>query len=387
MLDLGSDFRLLSFFLRRILRVALPLLLVFAAQAAGARSERFQIDATPLDRSSQGLVTSYAPSIAKARPAVVSVYSKSFGEYTKDELMKQYLSDEAPRRESRGLGSGVIVSSDGYILTSAHVVENASELEVQLDNGRIYAARLLGADRQTDVALINIDAANLVPAVFADSAALEVGDVVFAIGNPLGIGKTVTMGIVSATGRHALIGVQGSYEDFIQTDAPINSGNSGGALIDARGRLIGISALIRTDGQSSGSIGIGFAVPANLALSVASDLIESGAVSRGYLGVILATPEAGSAMDDVKGALVTGVQPGSPAEAAGLREGDVVVAIDGKPVESPNALRLAVAQKKPGALAELVYVRDGRRLSVEATLVALGESGSAAAPRSAESRR
>ena len=367
-------------FFTTIFHRAAATLLVTAACAALAQESRFQVDKTPLDRSAHGAVLSYAPSIAKARPAVVSVYSKSFGDYTKDELHMQYLVGEEPSRErseSHGLGSGVIVSKDGYILTNVHVVDKATELKVQLDNGRIYDAQLVGADRQTDVALIKIDAANLVPAVFADSDALEVGDVVFAIGNPLGVGKTVTMGIVSATGRHALIGVQGSYEDFIQTDAPIHPGNSGGALIDARGRLIGISTLIRTNGQSSGSVGIGFAVPANLALGVVSDLIESGSVSRGFLGVGLEALDAEKAallgLEDLKGALVTQVQPGSAAAGAGLKEGDVIIAIGGKSVDSPNALRLAVSQKKPGSQVEIVYLREGRRASVEAVLAALGE--------------
>jgi serine protease Do/serine protease DegQ len=272
-----------------------------------------------------------------------------------------------------GLGSGVIVSSDGFILTNNHVVEGADELTVDLADGRKFTAKVVGADPKTDIAIVKIDATGLPAVTFADSDKLRVGDVVFAVGNPLGVGETVTMGIVSAKGRSGLgilDDVQG-YEDFIQTDAAINMGNSGGALVDAKGRLVGINSAIVS--PSRGNIGIGFAVPVNMAASVMKSLIETGTVSRGFLGVTAdsITPELADMLGlakDSKGVIVTEISPGSPAEKADLRHRDVILSVDGKPIESHDELRLIISQLTPGTKVSLDVSRDGKVMTIPVTL-------------------
>lgn len=294
----------------------------------------------------------------------------------------QQLFGITPRRQQGpqfGLGSGVIVSENGYILTNNHVISAADEIKVQLDSDRIYDATLVGTDPQTDIAIIKIEGDGPFPTIqLADSDQIEIGDVVFAIGNPLGVGKTVTMGIVSATKRQQMGVIEGGFENFIQTDAPINSGNSGGALVDARGRLIGINTLIQTAGPSTGNIGIGFAVPVNLAYSVMTDLIETGSVMRGFLGVGIEGLDEDKAeffgIDSLKGALVNGVSPESPAAAAGIQTGDVIVELEGKVVESPSDLRISIAARKPGDRVSLTLVREKARLSLDVILAELGGS-------------
>ncbi len=357
-----------------ILLTAVPLL---QAQEEVDVSSLVAIDGTSLDRSQNGRVLSYAESLVNARPAVVSVYAKSLSSsFSHEELLMQQLFGVRPRRQQApqfGLGSGVIVSGNGYILTNNHVISEADEIKVQLDSQRIYDATLVGTDPRTDIAVIKIESEVELPSItLANSDQIEVGDIVFAIGNPLGVGKTVTMGIVSATKRQQMGIIDGGFENFIQTDAPINSGNSGGALVDAKGRLIGINTLIQTDGASTGNIGIGFAVPVNLAYSVMIDLIENGSVSRGFLGVGIDSLNEERAerfgIDSLSGAWVTQVNPDTPAAVAGIRSDDVIVELDGAAVDSPSDLRVKIAARKPGESVSLVLIRDKERQSVDVVL-------------------
>ncbi|HEX2101824.1 MAG TPA: trypsin-like peptidase domain-containing protein, partial [Candidatus Synoicihabitans sp.] len=280
-----------------LLRVTLALAALGAlGLAATKRSERPQptlrIDAEPVTSGQNGLVASYADVVEPVQNAVVSVHSTKIvrQRIPINPLLRQFFGDMPEReRPEEGLGSGVLVSPDGYILTNNHVVAGADELNVSLPDGREFKAEVIGADPKTDVAVIRIEGENLPTVTLADSDKLRVGDVVFAVGNPLGIGQTVTMGIISAKGRNnlGLLAEGEGYEDFIQTDAAINMGNSGGALVDAKGRLIGINtAIIST---TRGNIGIGFAIPINLAASIMHSLVTTGSVQRGFLGVTVNT--------------------------------------------------------------------------------------------------
>ena len=329
-----------------------------------------------------GLVTSYADVVEPVQNAVVSVYSAKIvrQRIPLHPLFRQFYGD-VPGRESReeGMGSGVIVSPEGYILTNHHVVQDADELNVSLPDGREFAAELIGSDPKTDVAVIRIDATNLPAVTLADSDKLRVGDVVFAVGNPLGIGQTVTMGIVSAKGRNNLgLLEQGEgYEDFIQTDAAINMGNSGGALIDAKGRLVGINtAIIST---TRGNIGIGFAIPVNLAASIMHSLVETGEVHRGFLGVGADTinGELAAALglpEGTRGVVILNLPPGGPAEAAGLERGDAILKIGNRVVRSLQDLRLIVSQIAPGTKVAVEIFRDGKTRTIEVEVGSLDES-------------
>jgi serine protease Do len=326
--------------------------------------------------------TSFAPVVKKVSPAVVKVFtttaarqntSQSRGPFD-DPFFRRFFGDEFPGGEQRrfrtprqhGLGSGVIVSEDGYILTNNHVVDNADEIKVALDDEREFTAKVVGRDDKSDVAVLKIDARNLPYLHLANSDTLEIGDVVLAIGNPFGVGQTVTMGIVSATGR-GNIGLD--YEDFIQTDAAINPGNSGGALVDAEGRLVGINTAIIS--RSGGNQGIGFAIPVNLARSVMESLIKEGRVVRGFMGVNIQNVDPALAQEfDLKsndGALVADVTAGSPAEKAGIRAGDIITKFNGKPVRDSRQLKLQVAQTSPKAKVPVEVLRDGttKTLSVQ----------------------
>jgi serine protease Do len=268
----------------------------------------------------------------------------------------------APRIPRGGVGSGVIISEDGYIATNNHVVDGAEAVTVTLTDGRELSAKVVGRDEQTDIAVIKVEAENLPAITFADTAKTEVGDRVLAIGNPFGIGETVTSGIVSAKGRRVgiLADVQG-YEDFIQTDAAINPGNSGGALVDVGGRLVGINTAILS--RSGGSQGVGLAVPANMVAQVADSLVRTGKVVRGFLGIGVQSITPGLAesfgLKGNKGALVSDVVPDSPAAASGLREGDVILTINGQPVADANEVKLKVSSLSPGTKINLEVLRDG----------------------------
>jgi len=341
------------------------------AKASAAKSELkhpdLKLDTTPVGEGKAPVLTSYADVLADVRPAVVSVYSSKIVRQRVPEFYRQ-LFGNIPDREQKlsGLGSGVIISPDGYILTNNHVVEDADELKVALSDDRELPATLIGTDPKTDVAVIKVDATKLPFVTIADSDRLRVGDVVFAIGNPLGIGQTVTMGIVSATGRKNVNLLTDkepdAYEDFIQTDAAINMGNSGGALVDAKGRLVGVNSGIATTNR--GNIGIGFAIPINLARSVMTSLIETGTVVRGYLGVSSETLTAEVAESlglprETRGVIVTDLSPkDGPAAKAGLKREDIVTAVNGKPIASRDDLRLTIAQTLPGTKVTISYLRD-----------------------------
>jgi serine protease Do len=374
---------------------------------------QLKVDTAPIERETHG-VTSYAPVIKHVAPSVVNIYStrtvrqrdnplfndpffrRFFGPNDNDDSDQGQGQGQMPGQGNRGrrrsqpraersqsLGSGVIVSPDGYILTANHVVEGADEIKVALANGgQEFTAKVIGADAPTDVAVLKITGKDLPIITMADSDKLEVGDVVLAIGNPFGVGQTVTMGIVSGTGRTAL-GIN-QYEDFIQTDAAINPGNSGGALVDANGRLIGINTAIFS--ESGGYQGVGFAVPVNLARSVMERLIKFGKVTRGFLGVQLQnlSPELAEefALPDQSGALVSDVQSGTPAAKAGLQDGDVIRQVDGKKITDREQLRLMISQTAPGTKVTLTILRaeNGKKpveKTISATLGTLKEQANA----------
>jgi serine protease Do/serine protease DegQ len=354
-----------------------------ARSGAGKKTEpvkgkmpALKIDNSPVAEGARpGVVITYADVLDAIRPAVVSVYSKTIIQQQTFGRIGQFIvPGPVQPREQKGLGSGVIVSPDGYILTNNHVVADADEIEVALNDGRKLPATVVGKDPRTDIAVIKIDSTDLPAATLGESDKLRVGDVVFAIGNPLDVGQTVTMGIISATSRRVgILQEVGGYEDFIQTDASINQGNSGGALIDAKGRVIGINSAILSN-SSAGNIGIGFAIPIRLASSIMRSLIERGTVSRGYLGVATdpLTPELAEAFGlkkDTKGVVVTDLAPpDGPAGKAGIKQEDVIVAIDGRPVASRDDLRLMIAEIPPGTKVAVKVLRDGKPKTIEATL-------------------
>jgi serine protease Do len=365
---------------------------------------QIKVDTAPLEREAHG-VTSYAPVIKHVAPSVVNIYSSRTVRQRDNPLFSdpffrrffgpnnnnnndddQGQSDQMPGQGNRNrgrrpqprteraqsLGSGVIISADGYILTANHVVEGADEIKVSLaKGGQEYTAKVIGADPPTDVAVLKINGKDLPIITMADSDKLEVGDVVLALGNPFGVGQTVTMGIVSATGRNAL-GIN-QYENFIQTDAAINPGNSGGALVDADGRLIGINTAIFS--ESGGYQGVGFAVPVNLARSVMERLIKYGKVTRGYLGVDIQslTPDLAEefGLPDQSGALVTDVEPNTPAAKAGLQNGDVIRKVDDKKIDDSQQLRLMISQTAPDTKVNVTFLRsENGKKPVEKTVSA-----------------
>ena len=355
---------------RRFCRILLALLLVLSA-AAGAAT-------LPLP-SKDGIPT-LAPLLREVTPAVVNISVRvttpaSQNPLMRDPFFRRFFEDflEQPQqRPQLSAGSGVVIDARrGYVLTNHHVIKDAEEIVVTLKDGRKLSAQLVGSDPGTDIALLKVAAEGLTELELGDSEALEVGDFVIAIGNPFGLGQTVTSGIVSALGRTGL-NIQG-YEDFIQTDASINPGNSGGALINLKGELIGINSAII--GPSGGNVGIGFAVPSNMARSVVEQLAEFGEVRRGRLGVSIQdlTPELSEALnlDITRGAVITRVEPGSPAEDAGVAPGDVVVAVDGIEVASAADLRNRVGLVRVGGAVSVTVVREGRRKNIRVRVAAV----------------
>jgi Do/DeqQ family serine protease len=288
---------------------------------------------------------------------------------------------QGPPRVLQGLGSGVIVRPDGYILTNHHVIDGAQDINVEFSDYRIVRARVIGSDPPSDLAVLKVDVADLTALQLGDSDLVRVGDVALAIGNPLGIGQTVTLGIISAKGRSTGLS-DGSFEDFLQTDAPINQGNSGGALVNTNGELVGINSQILS--PSGGNIGIGFAIPTNMARTVMDQLINTGKVRRGHLGIGIqpVTSEAAKklGLSEPRGVVVTDVAPNSAAAKAGIRRGDVIVAFNGTPVVDGNTLRNRIASTSPGTEVNLTIVRNGREQQITVTL---GEYP----PRSAEAPR
>lgn len=334
--------------------------------------------APPPTTTSAALRTSYAEIVNRVSTSVVTLRTESRARapqqfpFMDDPFFRRFFgepSTPAPERSVRGLGSGVIVTADGYILTNHHVIDGAQQIEVDLQGPRTVTAKLVGSDPPSDLAVLKIDEGGLSPLALADSDKARVGDIVLAIGNPLGIGQTVTLGIISAKGRRTGLS-NGSFEDFLQTDAPINRGNSGGALVDSNGDLLGINSQILS--PSGGSIGIGFAIPSNMARDVLDQLVKNGKVTRGQLGVVVqpVTEDiAGSLkLNNANGVIVSQVQPGSAAERAGLKRGDVILALNGNLVSDPNSFRNEIAGTPPGRTVTLRIWRDGSEQELRPTL-------------------
>ena len=332
-------------------------------------------------------VNGFVPVVKRVLPAVVNIASSKIirspdrgpqAPFFSDPFFQQFFGDEfsqqfrAPREQrEHSLGSGVIVSPDGHILTNNHVVEGATEIKVSLSDKRELSARIVGTDPKTDVAVLKVEAKNLPVLTFGDSSKMQVGDFAIAVGNPFGVGQTVTMGIISAIGRGGL-GIE-DYEDFIQTDAAINPGNSGGAMVNVRGELIGINTAIISGG--GGNQGVGFAVPVNMARGVMDQILKSGKVTRGWLGVAVQTltPAVAKAFGltgQPRGALITDITPNSPAARSGLAKGDVILEMNGEPVSDSRALSLKISMLSPGTAVRLKVSRNGQEREVS---VSLGE--------------
>jgi serine protease Do len=338
-----------------------------------------KVDDAAINRSGT-LTNSFAPIVKQVAPSVVQINVTAKGDsQVQDPQMQMFRhffgnQFDFPQRQpdQNALGSGVIVSADGYILTNNHVVKNAKTIKVQLSDGRNFTGKVIGTDEKSDVALIKVSATGLPAITFADSAKVEVGDMVLAIGDPFGVGQSVTSGIVSAEHRSAAIAGAGSDsdEDFLQTDAAINPGNSGGALVDTQGRLVGINTAILS--RSGGNQGVGFAVPSNLCRWVMESLIKNGTVKRGMLGVLIRSLDPNLAqsfkLDRTKGALVTQVNPGSPADSAGIKNGDVITGFNGKPVEDSSGLKVAVAETTPGTTVPVQVQRGGQTQTMKVTV-------------------
>jgi len=322
--------------------------------------------------SGDASILSYAGAANRAIPSVVNVLTNqedtegpTGNPLLDDPLFRRFFGDEVPRQPRTSLGSGVIIG-DALVVTNHHVVEDAEDIEVLFPDGRKIVATLVGSDPETDLAVLRLQAQGSMPAIeFADVDKAQVGDVVLAIGNPFGVGQTVTMGIISALGRNQL-GIN-TFENFIQTDAAINPGNSGGALIDTQGRLLGINTAIYS--RSGGSLGIGFAIPASTVSQVASQLLKSGRVSRGFIGVEPQdlTPELAEALDlpNDKGAVIAALVKDGPAERAGVRVGDVLVAIGEEPVTNIAKMLDIVARQVPGSQTRFHFLRDGKPVDID----------------------
>ncbi len=318
---------------------------------------------------------SYNDAVQRAAPSVVNIFTSKEIRSPKhpllnDPVFRRFFGDQMPDEAQRAasLGSGVIVSSSGYVVTNHHVVEAADEIEVALADGKKLLAKVVGNDPETDIAILRVDAENLPAITFGSSDGLRVGDVVLAIGNPFGVGQTVTSGIISALGRTGL-GIN-TFENFIQTDAAINPGNSGGALVDASGNLIGINTAIFS--RSGGSMGIGFAIPVSTAKMVLEQIVKAGSVTRGWIGVEVQeiTPPVAESfkLGGTRGALIAGVLRGGPADKAGVKPGDVLVEIDGKPVADPAAMLNLIAALAPGVAAKVKLKRQGNEVQASITV-------------------
>ncbi len=335
----------------------------------------------------------FASVLKPALPAVVNIHTSKVVKSRASQMMpffndpafRQFFGDQGPQGQQgpqtereQSLGSGVIITSDGMIVTNNHVIEGATDIKVDLSDKREFQAKLIGTDAKTDIAVLKIEASGLPTLAIGDSSKLQVGDMIFAIGEPFGLEGTATMGIVSATGRGNL-GIE-NYEDFIQTDAPINPGNSGGAMIDLRGDLIGINTAILSGG-SGGNQGVGFAIPINQARAVMDQIVSHGKVVRGYLGLFPqdVTPALAKQFGLSKpgGALVSGLKPDAPAAKAGIKNGDVILELNGQPVESANDLRLRISQTAPGSSVKLEVSRDGKTQNMDVTLGELPQDNSA----------
>jgi serine protease Do len=340
--------------------------------------------AAPAPVAADGIRTSYADVVEKTSAAVVRIEAEHknkprvqqqqmpnpFG----DDFFRQFPNPGQGQQRppiERGLGSGVIVSADGTILTNAHVIDGAEKITVLMNDNKSFDAKLIGSDKPSDLAVLKIEAQNMPYLTLGNSDNVRIGDIVLAIGNPLGIGQTVTAGIISAKGRRTGLS-DGSFEDFLQTDAPINRGNSGGALVNLNSELIGINSQILSGGPSGGNIGIGFSIPSNMAKTVLEQLLKDGKVHRGMLGVNIQNLDADKALamdlKDTSGVIVSNVKAGSAAEKAGIKRGDIITAINGEKIEDSNVLRNKVAGTMPGTAIKLTILRDGNPQEMTATL-------------------
>lgn len=383
-----NTYRDSSLFNRRQALWAACILALAGAFAAGAQSVTKPAVAVKRDEQTVNRGTleaaSFSSVVKRVSPAVVKITTEKKARRVAagpqqlppgfdHPMFRQFFGGRVPEIQQppqNGLGSGVIISTDGYVVTNNHVIDGADTVTVALNDGREFTAKVVGRDPQTDIAVIKVDATGLPAVTFANTEQLEVGDRVLAIGNPFGIGETVTTGIVSAKGRNiGLLAEVEGFEDFIQTDAAINPGNSGGALVDVDGRLVGINTAILS--RNGGFQGVGLAVPANMVSHVAESLVKSGKVSRGYLGITLqgitANLKESLELKSNQGALVSDVIAGSPAAKAGLKEGDVILALNGKPVTDANNLRIQVSSFAPGTKLGLEILRDGDTKTLTAT--------------------
>lgn len=325
-----------------------------------------------------GMRTSYADVVERTSPAVVRIATERkaqvqsqqspFDDFFRDMVPQR----QQPQQRERGAGSGVIVNAEGTILTNHHVIDGADKIIVQMVDNKTYEAKVIGSDPPSDLAVLKIEGQSLPFLNLGDSDRVRVGDIVLAIGNPLGIGQTVTGGMISAKGRQTGLSDGTSFQDFLQTDAPINRGNSGGALVNLSGELIGINSQILSGGQSGGNIGIGFAIPSNMARNVLEQILKDGKVRRGMLGINIQnlTDDVAQSLDlkDVKGVLVTNVRAGSAADKAGIKRGDIITAIGGEKVEDGNSLRNKVAGTLPGSDIKVTLIRDAKEQEVSAKL-------------------
>jgi Do/DeqQ family serine protease len=365
----------------------------FAADSQSAAKVASATTTTRITHAIAGGRESYADIVNVAAPAVVTVrvagkarvsptgFDGDGDQDDQEDLLRRFFGDRFGQRQGprgpqmpqraprqRGLGSGVMVTTDGYILTNNHVVEGADDIKVDLTDNRTLTAKLVGTDKASDLALLKVTGSDFKAIALGNSDNVQVGDVVLAVGNPMGIGQTVTMGIISAKGRSTGPG-DGSYEDFLQTDAPINHGNSGGALVNMKGELVGINSQILSN--TDGNIGIGFSIPVNMAKSVMDQLRTTGKVTRSQLGVTVQQVTSDIAQNlglkHAGGAIVSSVTPGSAADKAGVKQGDVIESFNGQPVQDFNSLRNRVAATTPGTKADLTIVRDGaeKHLSVK----------------------
>jgi Do/DeqQ family serine protease len=382
--------------------ILLALGLALAGCRKGAEEPEFKLPraAEPSGAAPSGPVNhnSYADVVARVSPAVVTIRAVRMMRaprqhpFLDEESLQDFFGRGGPRRQQRqqqqpaeprgtpqrGLGSGVVISPDGYIVTNHHVVDGAEQITVEFADRRSFPAKLVGNDPPSDLAVLKVDAKDLPVLTLGDSDRVRVGDVVLAVGNPLGVGQTVTAGIISAKGRRTGLS-DGSFEDFLQTDAPINQGNSGGALVNTSGELVGINSQIFS--PTGGNIGIGFAIPSNMTRGVTEQLISKGRVRRGQLGVFVqqVTEDIAQSLGlkEAKGVIIGSVQKGGAAEGAGLRQGDVITALNGAAVGDANELRNLVAATQPGTDVTVDFLRDGREQQVKVTL---GELAASAEP-------
>src|SRR5580658_7628384 len=387
-----KEYQLKPIHLRTKVLAAVCAVTVCGGLMAAALESRAHISLKLADPNEAPSRITMAPAAKAAMPAVVKISATKvvkaptgFSEQQFDPFRQFFgggdegfggnggLRQQAPRSHREGgLGSGVVISSDGYILTNNHVVDSATDVLVTLPDRREFKAKVIGTDPKTDIAVLKIDASNLPVITVGNSAKMQIGDAVLAIGNPYGVGQTVTMGIVSATGRAGL-GIE-DYEDFIQTDASINPGNSGGALVNDRGELIGINTAILAPG-SGGNQGIGFAVPVNLARNVMDQIVTHGQVERAYLGVTIqeVTPAIAKAigLNGPEGALVSDVSPNSPAQKAGIQSGDVILSMNGTPVAESNQLRMDISMMGINQQLKLQVFRNGQTQNMTAETAAM----------------